>query len=151
MRKPERAFWSKIRDTTNTIDITNIHWYSLGTKLLKIQKVEILMATPDWRETVVALPITGSRDDLTVTPVRFRGEIIQVLDSRDFQLPGNENLFFWLRPLKDLANEWEDATISYAEPFNGGTVSDISLVVTGWRYPTELEQELLFPLAGKTK
>ena len=109
------------------------------------------MTTPAWRETVVALPITGVRDDLTVTPVRFRGEIVQVLDSRDFQLPGNENLFFWLRPLKDLANEWEDATISSAEPFNGGTVSDISLVVTGWRYPTELEQEFLFPLAVKAK
>lgn len=109
------------------------------------------MNTPIWHETTVALPVAGVRDDLSVTPVRFRGETIQVLDSRDFQLPSNENLFFWSRPFNDLANEWEDATISYAEPFNGGTVSDISLVVTGWRYPTELEQEFLFPLAGKTK
>lgn len=109
------------------------------------------MATPAWRETVVALPITGVRDDLTVTPVRFRGETIQILDSHDFELPGNQNLIVWLRPITELAENMEDALISYAEPFKGGIASDISLVVTGWRYPTELENEFLFPFADKAK
>lgn len=109
------------------------------------------MATPDWHTTVVALPITGVRDDLTVTPVRFRGETIQILDSHDFELPGNQNLIVWLRPITALAEEMEDALISYAEPFKGGTASDISLVVTGWRYPTELEGEFLSHLIVKAK
>jgi hypothetical protein len=109
------------------------------------------MGAPKWHETTVALPTAGVRDDLSVTPVRFRGEFIQVLDSREFQLPSNQNLFVWLVALNDLANMMEDATISYAEPFHGGTASDISLVVTGWRAPDELEQEVLFPLVGKTE
>lgn len=109
------------------------------------------MGNPLWRETTVALPTTGLRDDLSVTPVRFRGEFVQVLDSRDFQLPSDQNLIFWLRPINDLADMMEDATISYAEPFKGGTASDISLVVTGWRAPTELENEFLFPLGDKTE
>jgi hypothetical protein len=107
------------------------------------------MGAPEWHETTVALPVAGVRDDLSVTPVRFRGEFVQVLDSRDFQLPENQNLILWLVALNELANMMEDATITYAEPFNGGTASDISLVVTGWRAPDELEQEVLFPIAGK--
>lgn len=107
------------------------------------------MGAPEWRETTVALPTAGVRDDLSVTPVRFRGEFVQVLDSRDFQLPENQNLIVWLSALNDLRDSMEDATISYAEPFDGGTASDISLVVTGWRAPDELEREFLFPLLAR--
>ena len=107
------------------------------------------MSDPKWRETTVELPIASAREELTNTPVRFRGEFVQVWEARDFELPENQNLIAWLAAINELADTLEDATITYAEPFHGGTVSDISLVVTGWRWPNELEQEILFPMLPK--
>lgn len=107
------------------------------------------MDNPEWRETTVELPTRGSWGDMTTRTVRFSGSKIQVLDSHDMSLPNSVKLSDWLREIDGLSHGMADTTVDYAEPFFGGSASDISLVLTGWREPDELEKRVLLPFADE--
>lgn len=106
------------------------------------------MANTEWRETTVEFPALGLWDYPIVRSVRFSGAKVQVEDSRDILLPTHEKLVDWVANINEVCGELEDAVISAAEPFEPQNVSDVSLIITGWREPNEFERKVLFPMQG---